>query len=82
LKKKIKNFTDANNCNTPESKSYPETNLVEYSLDMSGNIQKRILYTHTGDGWLIPVFYNLEKEKYIVRIKEKKNAHFSIINLK
>lgn len=82
--KKIKSFTDATNCNTPESKSYPETNLVEYSLDMSGTIQKRVLFTHLGDSWLIPTFYdsNLGKDKYIVRFREKKNEHFSIINLK
>lgn len=82
--KKISNYTDATNCNTPESKSYPETNLVEYSLDMNGTIQKRILLTHSGDSWLIPVFYdsNLDKDRYIVRFREKKNNHFSIINLK
>lgn len=82
--KKISNYTDATNCNTPESKSYPETNLVEYSLDMNGSIQKRVLLTHSGDSWLIPVFYNsnLDKDKYIVRFREKKNNHFSIINLK
>ncbi len=80
--KKIKNFMDATNCNTPESKSYPETNLVEYSLDMNGTIQKRVLLTHTGHSWLIPEFYNLGKDKYIVRFREKKNNHFSIINLK
>lgn len=82
--KKISNYTDATNCNTPESKSYPETNLVEYSLDVNGAIQKRTLYTHSGDSWLIPLFYasNLEKDKYIVRFREKKNNHFSIINLK
>ena len=82
--KKIKNFADATNCNTPESKSYPETNLVEYSLDMNGTIQKRVLYTHKGDSWLIPTFFdaNLGKDKYIVRFREKKNEHFSIINLK
>lgn len=82
--KKISNYTDATNCNKPESKSYPETNLVEYSLDMNGVIQKRVLFTHTGDSWLIPVFYdsNLDKDNYIVRFREKKNNHFSIINLK
>lgn len=82
--KKISSYTDATNCNTPESKSYPGTNLVEYSLDMSGTIQKRVLLTHEGDSWLIPTFYNLNvgKDKYIVRFREKKNEHFSLINLK
>lgn len=82
--KKIANYSAATNCNTPESKSYPETNLVEYSIDINGTIQKRILHTHAGDSWLIPNFYdvNLGKDKYIVRFREKKNEHFSIINLK
>lgn len=82
--KKITNYSDATNCNTPESKSYPGTNLVEYSLDMNGVIQKRVLFTHLGDSWLIPTFFdaNLDKDKYIVRFREKKNNHFSIINLK
>lgn len=81
--KKISNFSDATNCSTPESKSYPETNLVEYSLDMNGIVKKRVLFTHKGDSWLIPIFYNadLDKGKYIVRFREKKNEHFSLINL-
>ena len=51
---------------------------------MSGNIQKRIIFTHQADSWLIPTFYdlNLGKDKYIVRFREDKNDHFSIINLK
>lgn len=80
--KKIKNFTEATNCNTPISSSYPKTNLVEYSLDMAGVIKKRILHTHEADSWLIPIFYNIANDKFIVRFREKKNQHFSIVNLK
>ena len=75
-------YLTVNVCETPDIKSYPGTNLVEYSLDKSGKIEKRIVFINKKE-WLIPVFYNVNSgnNKSLVRFRDGNNEYFSIISL-
>lgn len=79
--KKI-DFLSANYCEIPSIKTYPGTNIVEYSINKDGKIEKRVIYTNKKE-WLIPEFYdiNLGNDKYIVRVRDGGDERFSIINL-
>lgn len=72
-------YLTVNTCATPDTKSYPGTNIVEYSLDKTGKIEKRIIFTNKNE-WLIPVFYKLDG-KNLVRFRDGSKEYFSIINL-
>lgn len=76
-------YSTINSCETPVIASYPGTNVVEYSIDKAGKVEKRVMFTNKKE-WLIPVFYdvNLGNGKYIVRFRDDSKEHFSIFNLK
>jgi hypothetical protein len=75
-------YLTVNTCATPDIKSYPGTNVVEYSLDKTGKLEKRIIFTNKKE-WLLPVFYNvnLGKNKHLARFRDGDKEYFSIINL-
>ncbi len=75
-------YLTANTCITPDIKSYPGTNVVEYSLDKSGKVEKRVIFTNKKE-WLLPLFYNanLGKNKNLARFRDGDKEYFSIINL-
>lgn len=81
--KKI-DYTSCNQCEVPNISTYPKTNVVEYSLDLSGKLNKRILYFNEADNWLIPQLYNINvgENKYLVRFRKNKKENFGIINIK
>lgn len=81
--KKI-DYTSCNQCEVPTISTYPKTNVVEYSLDLNGKLNKRILYFNEADSWLIPQLYNINvgENKYLVRFRKSKKENFGIINVK
>ena len=81
--KKI-NYASCTQCDVPGASAYPKSNVVEYSLDLNGKLDKRVLYFNEEDNWLIPQLYDINagENKYMVRFRKKKNENFAIINLK
>ena len=75
-------YLTVNTCATPDIKSYPGTNVVEYSLDKSGKVEKRVVFINKKE-WLIPVFYNMNfgNGKNLVRFRDGDKEYFSIIYL-
>ena len=72
-------YLTVNTCSTPDTKSYPGTNVVEYSLDKTGKLEKHIIFTNKKE-WLIPIFYNVGG-KNLVRFRDGSKEYFSFINL-
>jgi hypothetical protein len=76
-------YLTINSCEIPLIKTYPGTNVVEYSLDQNGKEEKRVIFTNKKE-WLIPVFYDLGlgNDDYIVRFRDDNKEHFGVISLK
>lgn len=75
-------YLTVNTCAIPDIKSYSGTNLVEYSLDKSGKLEKRIVFVNKKE-WLIPVFYNLNlgANKSLARFRDGNKEYFGIVKL-
>lgn len=75
-------YSSINLCETPLSKTYPGSNVVEYTIDSSGRIDKRVLFTNKKE-WLIPELYDagLGNGKRLVRFRKGDKEFFKVITL-
>lgn len=80
---KLLDYSSVNFCEIPLAKTYPGTNVVEYSVDGSGRVDKRLLFTNKKE-WLIPELYDagLGNGQRVVRCRKGDKEFFKVINLR
>lgn len=80
---KFPDYASVNYCNVPLITTYPGSNVVEYSLDMSGRLDKRVLFTNKKE-WMIPEFFDAGKGDghKLVRFRRGDDEYFSLIKLR
>lgn len=80
---KMLDYSSINFCETPFLRAYPGSNMVEYSIDQSGRVDKRLLFTNKKE-WLIPELYDagLGNGQRLVRFRKGDKEYFKVINLR
>jgi hypothetical protein len=80
----IKNldYNLVSNCETPLLRTFPNTNVVSYTISDNGNIKKEILFTNEKE-WLIldPNAVKKMDGKYILRFKKGKKENFGTLSV-
>ncbi|MES2763691.1 MAG: hypothetical protein V4677_15860 [Bacteroidota bacterium] len=74
-------YTIVSNCETPLLRTFPNTNVVCYTIGSNGNIKKEILYLNEKE-WLILDPQPIKTGgKYIIRFKKGKKENFGTLSV-